>query len=262
MRYFYILLSWAFITLISSLQFQDEPWSFDDTSFLPESWSFDDPSSFPELDFTENEPTSSLFMPSDDGDLALDTTFLADNNLSGGGEFIGFDENPLGDDGMSFDEFASGDISLDLEADCGDVFQYSGRRRAKRGAVCKDSPATGTGKRPDMPDKPGLPPPLPEGPSFFPGYGRYILDKKTNILRIPDFSPRYHGENDVCLIYTEGYLPYGVCGSEQFKSADEFWGINTYTVTKAVLGMSPFILESPKDGPHYLLFSSIKYFTK
>lgn len=254
----FVLFLWAFIASVCS-QFQDEPWSFDDTSFLPATWSLDDPSSLPESDF-ENESESSMFTSSHAGELAMDTNLLADNDISDGEAFSGLDSFNPEDDGISMDEFHPEDygismddltpsyIGLDLEADCGGMFRYRGKRRAKRGASCKAPPPTSTEKKPD---NSGPLPPSPGGPSFFPGYGSYIMDKKTNILRIPGFVPRYTGENDVCLIYTEGYLPYGVCGTELFRSVETFWGIETYTITKAVLGML-FTLRAPEDESHSL----------
>ena len=266
MHPFLILSWWAFITFVSSSQFQDEPWSFDDISFTPESWSSDDLSPFPESDFSENEPMSSNFlwddgdlamlyddgdlaMPYDDGDWAMGTTAPMDSDLAGGEELSGSDEsNPVSalaefypeDEGISIDGFAPSDINQDWMADCTDWFQYNGKRRAKREASCKDPTVSNTEKKPDGT---GPPPPTPGGPSFFPGYGKYIMDKKTNILRIPGYTPRFHGENDVCLIYTEGYLPYGVCGTTLFNSVESFWGIETYTITQAVLGMLYLVLK-------------------
>lgn len=238
MRSFFVLFLWAIITFVSSSQYLDESSAFDDPFFMPGTGSFDDPSSLPEPNLLENESTPSIFMPYDDRNLAMDTTLPlpADNNLFDGEDLSGLDEFHLADDGISMSESAPSDISLDWEANCGDPFQHSGKRRAKRGASCKNSPETSTEK---TPDGTGPPPPSPGGPSFFPGYGKYTLDKKTNILRIPGFTPSFSGENDVCLIYTEGYLPYGVCGTELFNSVQSFWGISTYTLTKAVLGMLP-----------------------
>lgn len=174
-----------------------------------------------------------MFMAYDDGNTAMDTTLLAENDLSNGEELSELDESHPEDDLISMAISSLDDISLALEAGCGDSWQYRSKRRGKRGVNCKNPPATSTEKKPDGT---GPSPPSPGGPSFFPGYGSYIMDKKTNILRIPGFVPRLPGENDVCLIYTEGYLPYGVCGTELFNSVDNFWGIETYTITKAQLG--------------------------
>lgn len=222
----------------------NDPSSSDDPSSMPEIWSFDDPSSsdnlesMPESDLLENGLPSSMYMPYDDGDLAMDTSLHPGNEPLNGDDLFELDDFPTKDDGTVFGESAASDVSLNWETECGNSFQRSGKRRARRGASCKDSPTTGTGSEPD-----GTRPPSPSpgnGPSFFPGYREYVLDKKTNVLRIPGFAPTYFGENDVCLIYTEGYLPYGVCGTEPFKSVDSFWGIDTFTITKAVLGTPPF----------------------
>lgn len=177
-----------------------------------------------------------MLMAYNDANLAMDTNLPADNNLFIGEESSDLDAFHPEDDVISMGESAPDGLGLDLEADCGASFQYNGKRRTKRGARCKNPPATSTEK---LPDSTGPSPPLPGGPSFFPGYGSYVMDKKTNILRIPGYIPRVPGENDVCLVYTEGYLPFGVCGTELFKSVDAFWGIETFTITKAQLGMLP-----------------------
>ena len=230
-----IFFTWTSITFVGSAAFPDEPSLFDDPSSLPDDWLLSDLSSLPEPDLSGSEPMSSIFSSSDDSGLNLDTTLFADDNVTGElPSLSGLDQLPSNDYGTLFDEASPGDISLNWEADCGDQPQTVGKRRAKRGASCKNPPVTGTEQKPDGT---GPPPPSPgNGPSFFPGYREYVMDDKTNVLRIPGFSPRYFGENDVCLIYTEGYLPYGVCGTELFKSTENFWGIDTFTITKAVLG--------------------------
>lgn len=260
--FFVFFMSVIIAFVCSSADFLDEPWSFDDPSSKPDLWSFNDPSSsddsssipelwsfddssssnnpksMPESDLSENKLTSSMYMPYDDGDLFMDTSLLAGNEPSNEDDLFELDDFPTKDDGTMFGVSTSSDVSLDLGTECGDSFQRGGKRRAKRGGVCKNAPLTGTGSEPDG-TRP--PPPSPgNGPSFFPGYREYILDKKTNILRIPGFAPSFFGENDVCLIYTEGYLPYGVCGTETFKSVESFWGIDTFTITKAVLGILSF----------------------
>lgn len=250
MRFFFVVFLWALIPFASSSLYEDGLWGFDDTSFSSESWSFDESpplaesssSSFSGLElpsFSESDPdnesTSSMFMAYNDGDLATDTTLVADNDLFNGEESSGWDEFHPEDDVISTAVSAPDEVSLDLEANCGGSFQYNGKRRTKRGERCKNQP-TSTDK---LPDSTGPSLPLPGGTSFFPGYGKYVMDKKTNVLRIPGYVPRVPGENDVCLIYTEGYLPYGVCGTELFNSVDAFWGIQTYTITKAQLGKLP-----------------------
>lgn len=166
----------------------------------------------------------------------MDTELPTSYDLFDGEGSSGTDESHLDVDVVSMGVSAFDDISLDLSADCGDWLQYNGKRRKKRGGERCRNPPTSTEK---VPDGTGPSAPSPGGTSFFPGYGKYVMDKKTNVLRIPAYVPRFPGETDVCLIYTEGYLPYGVCGTELFKSVESFWGIETWTITKAQLGMSP-----------------------
>lgn len=147
--------------------------------------------------------------------------------------------------GTTLGGYTASDPSVDLLTDCGNGLQPYGKRRAKRGESCRSPSTTDTEPQPGGPGPgPGPGPPSSEkAPSFFPGYREYIRDPDTNVLRIPGFSSRYLGESDVCLVYTEGYLPYGVCGIEYFTSTEAFWGINTFTLTKAVLCMLSAIVS-------------------
>ena len=272
MRFFYVLFGGTLIPFTSSSPYGDELWGFDDTSFLPESWYFDDSSSFSESGLSslsesdssslfesdpESELTSSMFMTYNGGDLATDTEVPADNDLFDGEDSPSWDEFHPDDDVVSMSGSDLDDVSLDLSADCGNWFQINGKRRKKRAGESCTNPPTNTEK---MPDGTGPSAPSPGGASFFPGYGKYVMDKKTNILRIPAYVPRFPGETDVCLIYTEGYLPYGVCGTELFNSVETFWGIETYTITKAQLGMSPS--PGAADDVPYCVLSQMNYLTK
>lgn len=246
---FLILCIGAIVTFVYSLDFSADPGLFDDLSSSPVTWSLDDATilpqdgalgaqlSLPESDLSGDGSMPSMFMSSEVGDIGLDATLFTDDGSSIGQQGLdGLNQVTTEDYGTLSTDVALGDTNLNLVADCGSPFLQSGKRRIKRGESCKMPSTTATEPQPDGI---GPSPPSPGNePSFFPGYREYVLDPETNVLRIPGFSARYNGENDVCLIYTEGYLPYGVCGTELFKSVAQFWGIETYTIPKAVLGMS------------------------
>jgi hypothetical protein len=217
---------WAFTCFAFSLELLDEIWSLYDSSFHSEQ------------DLSESEWTLSMSTTYSHEDLFTDITVPVENEL------VDLEELPLLDEYPLEDEWALGsttsETTSDWVADCDDTLQWIDKRRdkrqAKRGASCK-APSTGTETKPggSGPNNPGS----GGHPSFFPGYNEYILDPESNLLRIPGYVPSKDGENDICLIYTEGYMPYGVCGIEKFrfKSAATFYNQVTFTVTNAVLGM-------------------------